>query len=160
MTQKAREFKILATSTPSGVNLICRVFQGAETLATDVYVMALQSNPETMERKFRFAPLNSLTRYQCMRIADFERLATSGLFAGIYTPDSEVIKAYLSFVDTPGHREIVADCYTTESGPSKEWVERNAPPEGPLPAVAEKDGNLLVGPWLSFEIEVENEEEK
>lgn len=113
-----------------------------------------------MERKFRFAPLNSLTRYQCMGIADFERLATSGLFAGIYTPDSEVAKAYLSFVDTPGHREIVADCYTTESGPSKEWVERNAPPEGPLPAVAEKDGNLLVGPWLSFEIEVENEEEK
>lgn len=160
MTKEVPEFIVRATSTPSGINIICRIFEGSESIVSDIYIMTLHRNPETMERKFVFAPLNPLTRFQCMRTEEFERLATTGAFTGIHTPDEAVIQRYLDFVDTPGNREFIADCYTTESGPSKDWVDKNVPPEGPLPAVAQRDGNLLLGPWLSFEVGVESKEKE
>lgn len=142
--------QVLATSSPTGLSIICRRFQDSEYVR-DVYTAKMVINPETGERYLSFAPLNALALMQGMTYAEFVALANRGVNCGIYEPHNPVKAAYLDFVNDEDKKSIMARYYLEESGPLQEFLDKKDSEKCANVSVEKKepacDGNVITAPF-------------
>ena len=142
--------EILATSSPTGLSIIGRRFDGSDYVH-DIYTTKMTMNPETGERYFSFAPLNALARSQAIAYSEFVKIANRGVNCGIYTPDYDVIAAYLDFVDSEERKNIMADFYLKECGPLQEFLDKEESEKCASIKTAEPkttcEGNIITAPF-------------
>ena len=142
--------EILATSSPTGLSIIGRRFDGSDYVH-DIYTTKMTMNPETGERYFSFAPLNALARSQAIAYSEFVKIANRGVNCGVYTPDYDVIAAYLDFVDDEERKGVMADFYLKESGPLQEFLDKEESEKCSKVSFGKKettcDGNVITGPF-------------
>lgn len=142
--------KVYATSSPTGLNIICRRFADSD-FARDVYVVKMVMNPETGQRYFSFSPLFALAEDQTMTWVDFKAFAGRGVHSGIYTPSRHVIKSYLEFVDCEERTSHMKKFYLEECGPAQEYLDREEHERAGTVRIEKRsqaatcDGNVIKG---------------
>jgi hypothetical protein len=109
----------------------------------DAFYVSLIRNPESKERNFFFKPILPYSEHQYLCGTDIQNLINAGVVMTMHEPVKEALEAYSLFISDECTLSQVLSSYSTECGPSKEFIESLMGGEPkPEPCVT---GNVITG---------------